>query len=249
MSPTYQYQLNGQISEPVGFQVLVDRVREEKLAAGDLVKAEWEENWHPAAELVGLFYMAQRSDLLKIWEEEQAEKRRLEQEQALRLQAAREGLLDDSSLDELLLQAEDLGEELSEEELQREEAVGRHLQGRIARVMQEALSLANLKDLSRNPGRIRQILGELVSSRALRIYFVVGVPLVTMNLVGWGLIRWSDYEASRFPSRNRDLPSHYLPVLGRCTESEFWMGLGNSVALTGIISLGIASFLERRADG
>jgi hypothetical protein len=72
----YEYQITGSLPIAIEFHDLVKLVRDGELTAGDLVKAEWETEWHPAAEVVGLFHMAGRDDVLAIWEEEQREKER-----------------------------------------------------------------------------------------------------------------------------------------------------------------------------
>ncbi len=64
---------------------MVQLVRAEVLCADDLVKADWEETWKPAATVVGLFKMAGREDVLARWE---AEKALAEEEAARAAQAA-----------------------------------------------------------------------------------------------------------------------------------------------------------------
>lgn len=252
MPLTYQYQLDGQVSEPVIFQVLVDLVREEKLAADDLVKAEWEKEWHAAAELIGLFYMAKRTDLLEIWEEQQIEKRRHEREHELRLQALKEGILDADSINEMLAGAEELShfeKELTDEQINREAAIGQYLQGQISQVTAEAMSTAAGQDSNTQRSRRWNVFRLFASTQFPRLLLLIGLPVLVMNLVGFGLIRWSDSEALRFPSRNQQLSHYFLPILGRCSELEFWIGVGNCVVMAGLFSLITAVWLERQTDG
>lgn len=49
-------------SGPIPFRELVERARSEALLPGDLVRPEWNAEWQRADGVVGLFYMAQKSD-------------------------------------------------------------------------------------------------------------------------------------------------------------------------------------------
>lgn len=49
-------------SGPIPFRELVERARSETLSPGDLVRPEWNAEWQRADGVVGLFYMAQKSD-------------------------------------------------------------------------------------------------------------------------------------------------------------------------------------------
>jgi len=87
---------------------LVQLVRADELGADDLVKADWEEVWRPAATVVGLFKMAGRADVLAKWE---AEKLAAEQaalrEEAARLAAGSAGVNENTAGEDLSLATAD----------------------------------------------------------------------------------------------------------------------------------------------
>ena len=72
MATAWMYRSGQETCGPVPFRDLVRLVRGESLAADNLVKADWEEAWRPAATVVGLFKMAGREDVLARWEAERA---------------------------------------------------------------------------------------------------------------------------------------------------------------------------------
>ena len=70
MAVQYHYQKRGKVFGPVSFRELVSLVRDAELSTDDLVQADWEKRWIPAATVVGLFHMAGRDDVLMEWEME-----------------------------------------------------------------------------------------------------------------------------------------------------------------------------------
>ena len=77
MAVQYYYQVAEAEHGPVSFKELVRLVSDGDVTVNDPVKADWQADWQPAAEVVGLFHMAGRQDVLEIWEAEEREQARL----------------------------------------------------------------------------------------------------------------------------------------------------------------------------
>ncbi len=84
MAVAWTYRRESGLTGQARFRELVQLVRADELGADDLVKADWEDVWRPAATVVGLFKMAGRADVLAKWEAEKlaAEQAAVRQEAA-----------------------------------------------------------------------------------------------------------------------------------------------------------------------
>ncbi|MCA9080898.1 MAG: DUF4339 domain-containing protein [Planctomycetaceae bacterium] len=248
MASQYYYQFDAETHGPVAFQELIHLVRDERLNADSLVRDDWQEEWIPAAKVVGLFHMAGRPDLLAKWEAEQRRK----QAEAL---AAESTSFSTDDLDDLLNTAASLPDETSPPDWQRRlEEVGRSASvgmgdsdtgatdqpsalGRLIDEIEEAAA----EQEPRRPGLLQTLFQSLTLSRLFRW----GLAILVANLTGAALIAWTRRELLRFPSPLIKLQGGYVfPFWGPCTIQEYGFLLIDSMLLAGLIAYGLAMLLE-----
>jgi len=266
MKLTYQYRFEDEVSEPVEFPVLVGMVRDGKIVAGDLVKAEWEREWHPAIELVGLFYMAGRKDAYKEWETEQAEIQRLEAEQASKeyenYDEADGTSICIDDLNEMLetaetfLVLEDTGAEHGakdsdtlEKEYQQELAFSARLKNRVKNTIAEAMGIASKRDADKSRLSFRQRVSSSLGEDALHKIFRWGTTLAAANLTVYAIISWSKTELQRFPDQEiLKLGGNIFPFWGWCSSNEYTLLLINATLICGLLAYFSAKTLESFAE-
>ncbi len=266
MKLTYQYRLDDVESKPVEFSVLVRMVRDGELVAGDLVKAEWEREWHPAIELVGLFYMAGRKDAYKLWETEQAEIQRLEAEQA------RNEYENYDETDGTTIGIDDLNEMLEtaetfldldhpstnnevktldavEKEYQQELAFTARLKNRFKNTIAEAMGIASKRDEEKARLNFRQRISSFVGEDVLHKIFRWGTTLAAANLTVYAIISWSKTELQRFPDRQIiEQGGNIFPFWGWCSSNEYTLLLINTTLACGLLAYFGAMMLESLAE-
>jgi hypothetical protein len=256
MATRYQYRLFDAEFGPVGFRELVRLVRDGMLGADDLVKADWEQEWRPAAEVVGLFHMAGRADVLDLWE---AERARCTQQVG-----------DSDALDDVLNQAEVLSDEETPswqrrwaqvqerqkilesdqaEEL-RERSEEAKAQQRFRDVISAAEAVIDRREAGRHPGRLRQWKDALLSSNSLHSMFRWGMTIVAAHLVAFGILTWSETEVQRYPKRGTPstLQQQVFPFFGKCSSVEYLFLLADAMLVAGLGGYGGARVLESMAD-
>lgn len=250
MATTYRYRLFDNELGPVGFRDLVRMVRDETLGADDLVKAHWEADWHPAADVVGLFHMAGRADVLEKWEAE------------TRLQA---NAADGVGLDEIPEPPEPIAEEnerpwtrhLREIRTRRElanvekpeaedgDVEEAHTQQEIRDTISEAVAEFERREAAVRPGRIRRWKEAAFSSSTMHSMFRWGMAFAAANLIAVGIFSWSEKEALRYPERQQAaVQQQVFPVWGKCSSGEYLLMVTHAMILAGAIGYGTARGLE-----
>lgn len=257
MKLTYQYRFEDEISEPVEFPVLVQMVRDEKLLAGDLVKPEWKTDWHPAIELVGLFYMAGRNDAIQKWEEEQAEKSRLEAKQANEEDDELEGVICIDDLGEMLDTADDFldlendakDSQGQEKEFEKELAFTARLTRRISHTIAEAMGIASKQDSEQERLSVSQRISSSFGDNILHKVFRWGTTLAAANLTVFAILSWSKMELQRFPDQQiLKLGGKIFPFWGWCSPNEYILLLINTTLVCGLLAYFGAMMLESFAE-
>ncbi len=217
MAVEYHYQLNGEIHGPIAFRELVMHVREETLSTDDLVKADWDNQWVPAASVVGLFHMAGRDDVLAIWEAEQIEK-----QVSVAAAEPSDGLIDASSLN-----VENLSSRLTELNRATGTTVQDHsleefdLTRQIADVAAEALNAKSPQPKS-FWGKIQESTQSFFSNAKLHRWFRFGSAIVCANFIGILIVNWSLTNMQRFPKpgQSQVFPGEF-PIWGECSPMLF----------------------------
>lgn len=254
MATNYQYRFLDSEWGPVDFQELVRLVRMGMLSTDDLVKADWELEWHPAAEVVGLFHMAGRTDVFEKWEAERKSRARAVGDLDL------EELLShpDSAARDELTDSQRRWMELHSQEQALAAAKGRERQeklkeARTQRSIHDTITAAEAafdqRAATRRPGRIQQWRSVLFSSPAVHRIFRWGMAILAANLVAFGLLTWSETEAQRFPKRGTAaVQQQFFPYWGQCSTWEYLFLLADAMILAGLAGYGAARALESLAD-
>ncbi len=257
MKLTYQYRFEDEVSEPVEFPVLVQMVRDGKLVADDLVKPEWKTDWHPAIELVGLFHMAGRKDAIQKWEAEQAEKLRLEAEQASEEYNHESGELFIDDLNEMLDTAEDFldlendarDSQAREKESEKELALTARITKRISNTIAEAMGIASKRDSDKERLSVGQRVSSYFGDDVLHKVFRWGTTLAAANLTVYAILSWSETELQRFPDQQiLKLGGNIFPFWGWCSSNEYLLLLINTTLVCGLLTYFGAMKLESLAD-
>jgi hypothetical protein len=258
MATRYQYRLIDGEFGPVAFRDLVRLVRGGTLGVDDLVKADWEQEWRPAAEIVGLFHMAGRSDVLELWEAERA--------------TCTQEASDSATLDEVMNEADIVsdnespswrrrwaqlqeqhkilggeGEKAQELRVQLESAKSKQ---RIQNAISAAEAVLDRREASRRPGCLQRWKDALVASNSLHSGFRWGMTIVTANLVAFGILTWSETEVQRYPKRGSAsaLQQQVFPFVGKCSSGEYLFLLADAMMMAGLGGYGAARVLESVAD-
>lgn len=253
VATSYYYRLFDTEFGPVGFRDMVDLVREGQIGADDLTRADWEQEWRPAAEVVGLFHMAGREDLLAAW---QAERERLRA--IAKADQATPGLsLKDESAD-------------NDDQLP---GWQRRLLDIRARNAQQAELAERASHDARSPSQLNAAIAAAASEldgrdskrrRWLRwkterngpvtqahLALRWGLTMVTANVVAFSILHWSASEERRFPVRNPQTSARVqiFPMWGNCTPEEYAFLLVDVMVVAGIAGYGTARVLELQTDG
>lgn len=274
MATRWRYRLSGREFGPVAFRELVSLVRNGTLRPDDLVRGEWEDDWHPAATVVGLFHMAQRED---VWEQWQAE--------ALQKSADESGAHDEHELAESVSQAgkenvdqgggDSLPADLegsmppqpswlrrlrevtsrrsaaasARRDVQRLEADARRLERQIQDATSAAVARSERRRASRPFQQWQQALSSRFSPNTLRAVFRLAMALVVANLTAWGILSWSTAQSQRFPDPQALAQGvRQFPLWGACQPSEFLFLLLDAIAISGLLGYISARALESLTD-
>ncbi len=211
--------------EPIAFRELVEKARAGELTEDDLVRAEWEADWHPARTVVGLFYTVRRS--VSVGSEPELASAADRSELPANLSEPSGGQHSDFSISDLAA-AENL-ETASEaprwkQRLQQvrseQPPPPEHAPSAVQILVEAAIAEREPKRRSVRleawSGRIRTASAFIQSPIAFRLVFAVTLAV----LVCWGTARWARTNAMRFPNP-RGRTDYKLPVLGDCPPTEF----------------------------
>lgn len=278
MAATFLYQRGAESIGPVRFRELVRLVRVEELGADDLVKADWEEVWRPAATVVGLFKMAGRADVLARWEAERlaAEQATIRQDVTpLAAQAAgteenaAEGGLSFATaadLNQLLglaplhMEQEALPHAGQVGELERAADEAAYCDTRVddtapgnPRGMQSAIDAAmeeaEAKEVSREKAQRPSIWSRFDVTGLGAGTLRWGSVLLFANLTAIGILSWSELQAQRFPERSAQVArAEIFPLWGRCSPREYAFLFTDSIAVAGFCGFLVARCIEQRAE-
>lgn len=254
MATTYQYRLLDTEFGPVGFRELVRLVREGRLGTDDPVKADWEQEWHPAAEVVGLFHMAGRADVLEKWEAERQSRARAEGDSDLeellnQAESAEGESLTDGQRRWLELQGQERALAAEKERERRRELAEARTQSSIHDTIAAAEAAFDQREAARRPGLIQQWKAALFSSSSLHRLFRWGMAFTAANLVAFGILTWTDTEAQRYPKRGTTaVRQQVFPFWGQCSTAEYLFLLADAMILAGLAGYGAARALESMAD-
>ena len=261
MASKYFYRRLDVEAGPVGFRDLVSLVRDGELVADDRVRPEWEEDWQPAASVVGLFHMAKRAGELAQWETEQAAKADV---------AAKPTVPDfepfaENSFEDVLAAAESVVESVPSWQLrlrdvmalrflrEREEAdaksQGSNSDARIQNAISSAVEALDRNEVNRRPGKIQRGLEVFRSPKVLHGFFRIALALVAANCAAIAAASWSDAEAQRYPSKQQQVvEQRRFPLWGECSEFEYQFLLADVMVVAGALGYCGARLLESMAD-
>ncbi|MBT5018311.1 MAG: hypothetical protein HON04_06150 [Planctomicrobium sp.] len=251
MATSYRFQRAGEESEPVDFRKLVQLVRNEVLLADDLVIADWQNEWGPAAEVVGLFHTAGRDDVLKRWEQEQREKKRREL-----LDAGEDGIEIESLLknEDSLHKHSDSLARLEQAEAERLEALRQRrdtdqLEVNDQKNVQAAVGSALSEFDERERRRQQKSIISFLTVGTLQSMFRMAMALGVANLVTYLVFSWSQTELQKFPDkRSTSKEMKVFPIYGKCSDAEYLFLMFDTMIVAGIAGYGLARGLELFVD-
>ena len=81
----------------------------------------------------------------------------------------------------------------------------------------------------------------------LRIGFKVAAAILAANLAAFGILKWSDRQALRFPGAESETGQAF-PVIGECGPMEFTLLVFQAALIAGVAAYGLAAVLEANAD-
>lgn len=235
MKTTFYYQRSGQTHGPVHFNDLIELVRSDRLEVDDQVKADWQSEWNSAGEVVGLFHIAGREDVLSRWKEKIQSKAR----QALKQTDA----MNEVDLESLHIADSSCGNyrDTLDEHRSFSKVPGSHT----CEIHEDSPSIlsasqAVLDDSSpaiNDPQPTENLLQQL---------FRFGVAIGTSNMTAYLIFRWSERELYRFPQGSRSVTaSHLFPFYGFCSQFEFALLTIDAMLISGALGYGAAKVLER----
>lgn len=254
MATSYHYR-SSSVKEagPVSFRELVRLVRDDALRADDLVKADWETEWRPAAEVVGLFHTAGRADVLERWEQEQIEKQR-------QLDAVTNSESETAEFEELLATQGDFPdrgaifdrlEQLEQERLDRlraEQAHGKP-ESKTQQQIDFLIQSASLEREELERKRNQKSIISCFTVGTMQAMFRIAMAIAVSNLTTYLVFLWSQREMQRFPDlRSSPDQTRVFPIYGKCSEFEFLFLMFDTVIISAIAGYGLARLLEFFVD-
>lgn len=251
MSTLYRYRLRDTEHGPVSFRELVRLVRDGTISTDDPVIADWQDEWHPAAEVVGLFHMAGRQDVLEKWEAERRAREGLSEDDAEATEPSGPVDPDEPSWQRRYREVQE-EQHARDAERRRElevELAGRRTAQGIADSIAAAEERLDQRDAARQPGRLQMLRESLFSSSMLHSLFRWGIAFAAANIAAYTVLEWTETEAMRFPDRNvNSPPPPVFPYWGECTQAEYLFLLIDTMLLAGMTGYCLARALELLAD-
>jgi len=253
--------------DPIEFRDLVRMVRSGTVDADQMVREE-HGDWQYAGEVIGLFHLAGRTDVLELWEEERRQKEELQRK--AKMVAGFDGDMSLDDMESLLAHADGLADEeeepawqkrLREVEAQRaaanaelaaanaDESETARIQALKDKAIQDAMAATDGRYVKSRVARAWQDFSALFSSHTLHLMFRFGAAILVGNLAAAGILSWSETETQRFPTTNAEKASEMIfPFWGSCSEGEYYFLLFDAAILTAVIGYVGATQLERTAD-
>lgn len=244
MATAYFYRAADRVHGPVSFRELVRLVRDATIAAEDPVRADWEAEFHPAANVVGLFHMAGRQEILEAWEREQA--------------AANASLLTplpmapeaETAETATCSACECTAKAVTGVDSNDEAATIPDHNDQMAATISAALSEAERQRFPAvSAGWWPWVPTRVNSPATIRGLFRWGMTLGAACLVAWGISNWSANELRRFPDPAQIAAGiSVFPLWGACARTEYQLLLADTVILAGLLGYCGASLLEGLAE-
>jgi|GEM_PF-3540108 len=253
--------------DPIEFRDLVRMVRSGSVDADQMAREE-HGDWQYAGDVIGLFHLAGRTDVLELWEDE-----RRQREELLRkaeMASSFDGEFSLSDMESLLEHADGLEDEeeepawqkrLREVEAQRAAANAEfaatnadksetaQFQALKDKAIQDALEAVDGRNVKGGVARAWQDFSAIFSSRTLHLMFRFGTAILAGNLAAAGILSWSETEAQRFPTTNAEKASEMIfPFWGPCPVGDYYLLLFDAAIFTAVIGYVGAKQLERMAD-
>ena len=241
MATTYHLQRDLGQQPPLSFRELVLLVRDETVGPDDFVCADWNGErgeWQPAATVVGLFYMAGRSDVMERWEAE----RRAEAERLASMESALDDLIvaDGNSTEGAVLpdsadEVAGAGPFFPGSDTEFNDVQAARLQREMADLVDQSVADADAREAARQPGRLRRLASLIFSRRAVTVSFRWICTFAIANLVGYAIWQWSQREMQRFPSAKMlDSQIREFPFWDPCPPIEYNFLLVDVMLMTGV---------------
>ncbi len=238
MASSYYYRKYNRDVGPVVFDELILLVRNDELEADDLVKCDWESDWHPAVEVVGLFHMAGRDDVVTRYKiRKQQELARLEQ--------------GDINLDEMLSAAQALPEDAEEmpswqrrlnQLASQQIASGHTAQPRdVQPVDMDAALDAAIANYDARQTAKRRFFKQPKTLLPIHTATRWIMAIVMANVIAWSVYSWSKHEARRYPNADKSVTLTPFPLVGKCNNTQYAFLLTDLM----LASAGFGYFLAR----
>lgn len=272
MAVQWCYKLDGEEYGPVSFKELVKLVRDGEVAVDDPVKADWQNQWQLAAEVVGLFHMAGRQDVLEKWE---AEERELAQLREIEEAAQRDKERSQTEIPHPASEPDQDGWDLSEllpdvaehhsdvfgpvsrdqTNIIRETSEISRNESLFTSAMRDAdAAIENRSQIPRkrwflfNWSTKRPVLRSSGQRARLPLLVQFGIPVLFANLAMAGILYWSRQEQQRFPRPEGSPVSMNFPLRGECSEFEYQCWLAGTMLLIGGLSIPVSRVFAASID-
>lgn len=257
----YQYQTDTEQGTGT-FRELVLLTSEGRILPNDKVRALGDEEWMYAADVPGLFHMADRDDVLQTWYAEQSaaesERGRGPNDES---SAEEEGFAL-GEIDALLDSKESADVEetpawllrLRLVEAQRAESSDAestlYTASRLQEATDAAVAIADSKqEKRRRLARIGENLRAIGSVNSQKWFLRIVFSFAAANLTAYGILNWSDVETQKAPNHEEIVAGvKAFPLLGKCSSGEFMFLTADAVIIAAAIGFFGARGLESVTD-
>jgi hypothetical protein len=271
MATQWYYRAYGQDLGPLSFRELAQMVRDGSITETDLVRADWESEWHCAAGVVGLFHTAQR-----LADETSAACPEAGPDETFA--GARTSLeatewsadgseLPDATVDDLdallngvvpsgdrpswmrrLVEVASLRRRpITAQSRSRQDEGPAWAPSRLSKAIHSALAAMDVRAARKEPGRFARWRASLDGQGLLHSGFRWGTSILLGNGVAWCILNWSDLESRRLPVRTL-VDQRLFPIWGPCDSMEYSLLLVNTMLVAGVAGYFVARGLERLTD-